>query len=445
MVDSQPMALAGAADRNVARFIWFRLFFNTRFYYPVLAVLFLDYGLSMRQYAVLNFAWAATIVLLEVPSGALADIVGRRRLVVLAAILMVVEMLILCFAPVGASSLLFLLFLTNRIASGAAEAAASGADEALVYDALEAEGRQGEWPRVLERLMRWQSIGFFCAMIAGGLLYDPGAINAALGWLGIDADVTKAITIRLPGAFTLVMAMGALIVSLGFRDAHKTQHGGAGAAVSAAFVGTWESARWIWGTGAALVVIVAAVCCDSVVRLFMTVGSEYYRIIALPPFTFGLIGAGMAALGIVVPPLARWMVGHWSMPRNFMAIAGLVLIALCGIALRLPYWGVVFVLPLGVAMTLIGFMVSHYLNAIAPSKMRATILSFKGLAMNMAFGGISLLFAGLLQLLKTGEGSAFGEALGWLPVYFAVTFAAVALWGFTGKATRSSPLQPAGS
>ena len=35
-----------AADRNWRRFVLFRVLFNSRFYYPVLAVLFLDLGLS---------------------------------------------------------------------------------------------------------------------------------------------------------------------------------------------------------------------------------------------------------------------------------------------------------------------------------------------------------------------------------------------------------------
>ena len=35
-----------AADRNWRRFVLFRVLFNSRFYYPVLAVLFLDLGLQ---------------------------------------------------------------------------------------------------------------------------------------------------------------------------------------------------------------------------------------------------------------------------------------------------------------------------------------------------------------------------------------------------------------
>ena len=99
-------------------FIAFRVFFNCRFYYPIFTVLFLDFGLTVAQFSILNAVWAATIVMAEVPSGALADIVGRRRLLVFAAFSMLVEMAILCFAPRGNTTLLFSIFLVNRVLSG---------------------------------------------------------------------------------------------------------------------------------------------------------------------------------------------------------------------------------------------------------------------------------------------------------------------------------------
>ena len=54
---------------NVRLFIIFRMLFNARFYYPVFSILFLDFGLTLSQFALLNVVWAATIVLCEVPSG----------------------------------------------------------------------------------------------------------------------------------------------------------------------------------------------------------------------------------------------------------------------------------------------------------------------------------------------------------------------------------------
>lgn len=91
------------------------MFFNARFYYPVFTILFLDFGLTLEQFALLNVIWALTIVLLEVPSGALADTVGRKNLLICTAVFMVVEISLLCFAPKGNPHLLFAIFLVNRV------------------------------------------------------------------------------------------------------------------------------------------------------------------------------------------------------------------------------------------------------------------------------------------------------------------------------------------
>ena len=98
---------------NIRYFIAFRIFFTSRFYYPVFTILFLDFGLSLEQFAILNVVWSATIVIFEVPSGALADVIGRRNLLVFAGIAMVFEMALLCFVPMGNNNLLFGIFLIN--------------------------------------------------------------------------------------------------------------------------------------------------------------------------------------------------------------------------------------------------------------------------------------------------------------------------------------------
>ena len=92
-------------------------------------------------------------------------------------ILMVIEMTILCFVPLGNPELLFALFLLNRVIGGAAEAAASGADEALAYDSLKEEGDINDWGHVLNLRMRFQSIAFIVAMSLGAAVYDPALIS----------------------------------------------------------------------------------------------------------------------------------------------------------------------------------------------------------------------------------------------------------------------------
>ena len=184
----QPLA-ASTARRNVRLFMAFRILFNIRFYYPVFMVMFLKYGITLEQFGLLNAVWAVVIVLLEVPSGALADILGRKALLVAAAIMMTVEMLLLAVVPIG-SSWVFPALLLNRVLSGAAEAFASGADEALAFDSLKAIGKDGDWPRVLERLMQVGGLATIFAMVTGSLVYSPDLIQTASDWAGYKTLIT---------------------------------------------------------------------------------------------------------------------------------------------------------------------------------------------------------------------------------------------------------------
>jgi MFS family permease len=417
-----------ALSRNIPLFIAFRVLFNARWYYPVLAVLFLDFGLSVEQYALLNVAWAAAIVGLEVPSGALADQFGRKRMVVVAGSLMVVEMAVFAFAPIGDSTLLFILFLLNRLLSGAAEASASGADEALAYDSLALEGRANEWPAVLERVMRWQAVAFFVTMIIGAATYDEQFIEWILVALGIRWNVTPEMAMRFPIYLTLGNAVVALWVALNLRESREPRMSRTSNRTTWRM--TFETARWIAHARLAFGVILAGMCFDSVVRLFLTVVSNYFRFIAVPEAAFGLIGSGFAVIGFLTPALARRLVRRWTIFSNFALVAALTLAGLAGTSFIWPIWGLLWLVPLGMAMSLAQFYVSHYLNAaVTDARQRATVLSFRGLAFNLAYGGAGLLFAGLTRLFSkyNAPDEVFAKALGWLPWYFIATVAGLAI------------------
>ena len=202
------------AQRNVRAFTLFRMFFSARFYYPVYALLFLDYGLTLEQFGILNGIWAATIVLLEVPSGALADTLGRRKLLIATGIFMVLEMLVLLVAPIDGGVVLFSLFVLNRVLSGAAEAAASGADEALAYDSLKAAGQEHRWGHVLERVQRDTSLAFFVAMMVGSAVYDAEMVNAVLRLFGSAQIVAPEQLIKVPIFLTLLSSLVVLAMAL---------------------------------------------------------------------------------------------------------------------------------------------------------------------------------------------------------------------------------------
>lgn len=430
--------------RNPALFIAFRVLFHARFYYPVIGVLFLDLGLTLEQYALLNVIWAAAIVLCEIPSGALADAWGRRAMIVLAAALMVVEMAIFAFAPTGNPALLFWLLVANRLVSGFAEASCSGADEALAYDSLPEDRREERWAAVLASLMRWKSGAFLVAMLVGAAIFDGAFLASAAQFFGFDW--VPGNTTRFPVFATLCTAVGALVVALLMKEppvGGVTTDGSAlpsprnsPGVTQSLLQNIAQGARHVLTVRRVTLLLVAALLLDSFVRLFLTFASNYYRLIELPEVANGILGAGIALLGFLVAPLAKRMVETCGPAWNFASLFVLVFIGLAGLAAAVPIFGVWVLLPLGVAMSGLQFFTSFYLNQWTDSSMRATVLSFRGVAFNLAYGAAGIAFAGLTGRIRTGAPSAsenevFASALDWLPGSFvaaAILFAAFVLW-----------------
>lgn len=427
--------------RNVRLFIAFRVFFNARFYYPVFTILFLDFGLTLEQFALLNAAWAAAIVLLEVPSGALADTFGRRNLLVVTGVLMVIEIALLCFVPLGNAGLLFAVFLVNRVLSGAAEAAASGADEAIAYDTLKIEGHVGDWPRVLEKQMRMQSIAYIGAMSLGAAVYDPALMQRVVNALGINIQLTQDITLRFPLYLTLIFAVMTLLTTLRMQEQALPEpecepSERCRKSMFQAFKLTLQAGGWILKTPFALVIILAGLMFDNCIRMVITLGSQYYRLISLPEASFGLIGSGLAVLGLIIPRVASKMVNRHSPAYNLGAMAVLTMLGLIGMTFFIPVIGLLPVALLSAVMYLGRFFQSHYLNRITASHQRATVLSFKGLSFNLAYGLIGVLYSILLAFLRPQiaasipgldhinlENAVFIQSMGWFPWYYILTMA----------------------
>ncbi|MHC4451599.1 MAG: MFS transporter [Planctomycetota bacterium] len=397
---------------NARLFVWFRVFFNARFYYPVLAIFFVDLGLTLDEYAILNVAWAASIVLFELPLGAVADRIGRRPLVVGAAVIMVVEMTVLAFAPAGNPRALFWIFMVNRVLSGLAEAAASGADEALAYDTLLEEGQQELWPQVLSRLQRRMSVGFMIAMVVGAAVYDPALVNRVCG-----TEFTQQTTARFPIYLTLALSLTALATSLRMTECVAKK---APVALRESLRETLAAGGWIVAHRFALVVVVLGFLIDSPGRIVVTLNSSLYRLYGIPEAAFGVVGALLGGLGLVSTSIATWMMKRWTPWGIYLFIAVAVLGSLLGMSIGSLWIGVGSMAVLGIGFNLLGFFTSHYLNLVAPSERRATVLSFRSLASNLSYGFFGWGYAILYRwsAARSTEDSALLDTLYWIPIAF---------------------------
>lgn len=107
--------------------------------YAVYALLFRDTGLSVAQISSLFAIWTLVSFALEVPSGALADVVSRRLLLVVAALLAAASFATWVLVPT------YLGFAVGFVLWGIGGALQSGTFEALLYDALAREGRTSSY------------------------------------------------------------------------------------------------------------------------------------------------------------------------------------------------------------------------------------------------------------------------------------------------------------
>ena len=415
---------------NIRLFIAFKVLFNSRFYYPVFTILFLDFGLTVAQFSILNAVWAATIVLTEVPSGALADIIGRKRLLVFATFVMIIEIGIISFIPKTIPSIIFIVFLVNRVLSGLAEAAASGADEAIAYDSLATKGDREQWGRVLEVLMRFQSIGFIVAMSIGAAIYDPALLGKICRFFGLAVTFSQETTMRFPLYLTFILAVFAFVVTLKMEDLESgpSAAGFETIQIRQAFGLTLKAGLWILKTPFALTVILFGMMFDGIVRMIITLSSQYYRMIELPESTFGIIGSFVAMLGLVIPKMAKRIAENRPPSHALWITAALTTSGLVAMSFFWPYAGLIPALITFSAMYFTGFFVSFYVNQITSSDQRATVLSFKGLSYNISYGVLGVLYALLLKIKKQGidsehvENAVFVDTFSWFPVTFLVWY-----------------------
>jgi hypothetical protein len=163
----------------------------------------------------------------------------------------------------------------------------------------------------------------------------------------------------------------------------------------------------------------------------LVVSSEIYTEIGIPTPAFGLMSAASALLGLAVAsPLRRLALGA-SAQANCLVLAACTIVGLVGISAFIPLGGVAFMILLSTVLRMVVFLQSHYLNQLVDSGRRATVLSFRGLAVNVGYGLGCLGFAAATAAYGriVGEENCFRAVVGLLPWLFVLV--CVAFWSYS--------------
>lgn len=152
---------AAHPDRNIRLLMGYWFLRDFQLWIPVWVVfLTLDRGFSLTQVTTAEGIFLIGVLLLEVPTGAVADRWGRSKSLGLGALAL--GLAVLVFAFTESFSVLLVSFLMWSVAS----ALMSGADMALLFDTLKAAGRESEYERLAGRgtAVSWAGIGLATAL-----------------------------------------------------------------------------------------------------------------------------------------------------------------------------------------------------------------------------------------------------------------------------------------
>jgi Major Facilitator Superfamily len=170
--------------------------------YPLYPLLFADSGLSGGQIASLFVLWSAVSIMLEVPSGALADVVSRRVLLLVGALLPAAGFGLWTFAP-G-----YPAFATGFVLWAAGGALHSGTLEALVHDELAAIGAESEYQGLSARAYTTSIAAMIVGTASAWPLYTWGGYRAVGVVSVITAIATGLVALTFPDRPTGTAASG---------------------------------------------------------------------------------------------------------------------------------------------------------------------------------------------------------------------------------------------
>ena len=151
------------------RFSLYGFLKNQRYYENFLYLAFLDKGLSYFEIGILIGFREVCTNLFEIPSGAIADLYGRRRAMIFSFFAYIAS-----FVIFAVSKSLFPLF-AAMFFYGLGDAFRSGTHKAMIFDWLRLQGRSDEKTKIYGFTRSWSQMGSAVSvLIAGALVFYSG-------------------------------------------------------------------------------------------------------------------------------------------------------------------------------------------------------------------------------------------------------------------------------
>ena len=337
-------------SRNLVGLRWFLLIM------PIIVLFFEENGLSLTDIMVLQAVFSIAVIVLEVPSGYYADVIGRRNSLVFGATLAFFGFVTYALAH-G-----FWTFQAAELILGLGTSFISGTDSALLYDSLLEMNREGDYQKMEGRM---QSVG-----------------NISEGVAGILGGLLATMTLRTPFYVEAVVVFFAIPLALSLtepsRKRFKSSRGNITGILEIVRYALHDNREIKW-----LILYSAFVSVSTLTMVWLV--QPYLKMVELPLSFFGIVWAILNFSVGIFSLLAYRVEALLGRRRTLISLIFLVLVGYLLLAFFRSLWAMPIFLIFYYVRGINRPVVRNYLNRLVTSDKRATVLSVANMMGRVAF------------------------------------------------------------
>ncbi|MGE0089433.1 MAG: MFS transporter [Bacteroidales bacterium] len=328
---------------------WFMLFM------PIVVLFYEDNGLEMHHVFILQAIYSVSIVVLEIPSGFLADAMGRKKTIIIGTVLGTLGFATYSF------SYGFVGFLIAEIILGIGQSLISGADSALLYDTLLESGKKEKYIKYEGRLI---SVGNFSEAIAGilgGLLATLSLRYPYYAQTFIAAiAVPASILLKEPGTHKKMLTISIKNILQIVKYA------------------LYDNKELKWN------IIFSSVIGASTLTMAWFV-QPYFKLIALPLALFGLMWTLLNLTVGFSSMFADKIEQYFKFKKLLIGFAIFIPAGFIFISQINTLWGIAVLFAFYIIRGIATPVLKDYINKLCTSDVRATILSVRNFVIRIIF------------------------------------------------------------
>ncbi len=341
-----------------------------RFFVPVLALFYIASQVSLKEFGIILGVFSATIMLLEIPSGILADRIGKKKTLLISRFLYLIEVVLLAFTN-G-----FLIFLIAKILSGIAVSLTSGTSQALLYDSVKKYGQEHEFKKIfgIQKLISYTSMGF--VFVIGSYLFS---INS-----------------KLPAIASLPLLFLGFILTFFIEEPHPSEN------KNTHIFEYFKKGVDLFRTHPQLLILLLISIPSFVINeVILTNSSVYFITISVPVAAIGSINFFINIFAAQSSKHSENILSFFNNNIVFLVLFSILICLLLGFSI--PYLGVLFFFIVAGIVALLDIFLEDSFNKKIVSKYRATSLSIKNMIINLGlFFGYMIFGFSSINSLETG-------------------------------------------